>query len=268
MRYALVRDQRHEAEPGLSGICPGCGQAMTAKCGNQRIHHWAHKGARSCDHWWEPETPWHRAWKREFQDTWQEVILRDELAQKHVADVRTDLGLVLEFQHSYLSPLERQSREAFYRNMSWIVDGMRRKRDLPRFMEGRRSFQISPWQGVYTTPFPQECFPQDWLDSAVPVFFDFTGMDPIDRRTCVERRLLWGLLPGRADGCAVIVALDRQRLVLSARTRPQIIPARKMVDALGARFRALRAQAVIEVRRYPIDRAWRRRRPRRRTPRF
>ncbi|RUV67600.1 MAG: competence protein [Mesorhizobium sp.] len=201
MRYALINGERHEAEPRLVGTCPGCAQAMVAKCGDQRIHHWAHKGMRVCDPWWEPETPWHRAWKREFEDAWQEVILHDELAEKHIADVRTDHGLVLEFQHSHISPLER-SREAFYRNMAWIVDGTRRKRDLPRFIDGHRSLRPSPWRGIYTTPFPQECFPSDWLDRAVPVFFDFAGMEPLDQRAGIERCLLWGLLPGRADGHA------------------------------------------------------------------
>ena len=61
MRYALINGERHEAEHRLVGTCPGCAQAMIAKCGDQRIHHWAHKGRRVCDPWWEPETPLHRA---------------------------------------------------------------------------------------------------------------------------------------------------------------------------------------------------------------
>ena len=264
MRYALINAERHEAEPRLVGTCPGCAQAMIAKCGDQRIHHWAHKGMRVCDPWWEPETPWHRAWKREFDDAWQEVILHDELAEKHIADVRTDHGLVLEFQHSHISPLERQSREAFYRNMAWIVDGTRRKRDLPRFIDGHRSLRPTPWRGIYATPFPQVCFPSDWLDRAVPVFFDFAGMEPLDQRAGIERRLLWGLLPGRADGHAVIVALARQRLVLAARTRPQIVPAREIVVTLGYRYRAAR----VEARRYAGLPAWRRRTRRRHAARF
>ncbi|RWB83402.1 competence protein CoiA family protein [Mesorhizobium sp.] len=268
MRYALVNEERHEAEPDLSGTCPGCGQPMIAKCGDQRIHHWAHRGVRTCGRWWEPETAWHRNWKGQFPEPWQEIILRDKSGERHIADVRTELGLALEFQHSHIRPLERQAREAFHRNMAWIVDGTRRKRDLPRFEDGRRLIRPSPWQGIYTTPVPHECFPRDWLDSAVPVFFDFAGTDPIGPRTGVERRMLWGLMPGRADGHAVIVALDRQRLVLAARTRPQIIAAHKIVGTLDGRFRAAGVQAMIEARRYSSVPAWRRRRPRRRTARF
>lgn len=259
MRYALIDNHRREAEPGLSGICCGCGQAMIAKCGNQRVHHWAHKGVRSCDPWWEPETAWHRGWKQQFDKSWQEVILV-EGGQKHIADVRTDLGLVLEFQHSHISPVERRSREAFYCNMVWIVDGTRLKRDLPRFAANRPSFGITPWRGFFTTPFPDECFPRNWLDSAAPVFFDFGGMAPVPPTAEVERRLLWGLLPGRAAGRAVVVAMDRQRLVLATRTRSEILPARKIVAGLDARFRAERARAMIRTSRHRLRPVWRCRR--------
>ncbi len=50
-----------------------------------------------------------------------------------MADVRTDKGLVIEFQHSYINPEERRQRENFYKNMIWIVDGTRLQRDFPRF---------------------------------------------------------------------------------------------------------------------------------------
>lgn len=265
MRYALIDNHRREAAPGLSGSCPGCGQAMIAKCGNQRIHHWAHKGVRSCDPWWEPETVWHRDWKERFDESWQEVILVEGTGRKHIADVRTELGLVLEFQHSHISPVERRSREAFYRNMVWIVDGTRLKRDLPKFAGSRRSFGITPWRGIFTTPFPDECFPRDWLDSTVPVFFDFCGVAPLSPTADVEHRFLWGLLPGRAAGRAVVVAMDRQRLVLSTRTRSEILPAGKIVAALDARFRAERARAMIQASRHRPRPVWR---PRRRTRRF
>lgn len=268
MRYALIDTQRREAEPGLAGICPGCGQAMIAKCGPQRVHHWAHKGARACDPWWEPETAWHRGWKQQFDTDWQEFFLVADTGERHIADVRTSHGLVLEFQHSHIPPAERRSREAFYRNMTWIVDGTRLKRDLPRFSEVSRSLAMTQWRDVYTTPYPEECFPRGWLDSAAPVFFDFAGTEPIAPGIDIVRRCLWGLLPGRADRRAVIVAIDRQRLVLAARTRPAIVPARQIVGALDARFRADRVRATVEARRYAARSNWRPRTPKRRTPRF
>lgn len=271
MRYAVVNNERREAEPRLTGTCPGCGHSMTAKCGDRRIHHWAHRAIRGCDSWWEPETQWHRNWKAQFPPDWQEVVHRDEKGERHIADVRTELGLVLEFQHSHLRPPERRARETYYPNMVWIVDGNRLKRDQPRFAEGRLSLQVSPWRGVYSTPFPAECFPRDWLDCRALVFFDFAGTEPLDPHAPDERHLLWGLLPGRADGHAVVIALHRQRLVQAAHRRPHIVASRKIVTTLGERFRAARSQAMIETRRYPVKAAWKPRqrwRPRRRTARF
>lgn len=72
MRFALVDGHRREAEPNLTGECPGCRGLVVAKCGEVRMHHWAHRGLPTCDSWWEPETQWHRAWKDHFPKQWQE----------------------------------------------------------------------------------------------------------------------------------------------------------------------------------------------------
>ncbi len=238
----------------MTGACPGCGKPMTAKCGEQRVHHCAHRGLRNCDSWWEPETLWHRTWKDRFPFTWQEVVQRDGKGERHIADVKTGLGLVLEFQHSHLRPTERAARENFYGNMIWIVDGSRLKRDWPRFSEGRRSLRGSPWRGIYTTAFPAECFPRDWLECRTPVFFDFAGAEPLDRADSIEQRCLWGLLPGRADGHAVVVALPRQQLVHAAHRQPQIVASGKIVHTLAERFRAARVVAFLEARRHQVGR--------------
>ena len=42
---------------------------------------------------------------------------------KHIADIKTDSGLVIELQHSSMSLEEMQSRENFYKKMIWIIDG-------------------------------------------------------------------------------------------------------------------------------------------------
>lgn len=94
---------------------------MIAKCGGHRVWHWAHRGVRVCDPWWEPETEWHRAWKNEFPVDWQEVVHLAQSGEKYVADVRTQGGMVIEFQHSFLKVEERTARESFYRPMIWVV---------------------------------------------------------------------------------------------------------------------------------------------------
>ena len=46
--------------------------------------------------------------------------------EKHIADVRTPHGLVIEVQNSPLHPEEMRSRERFYKKTVWIVNGDRR----------------------------------------------------------------------------------------------------------------------------------------------
>ena len=123
MKYALVNGERKEAQPKLVGECSLCSSVMIAKCGDVYAHHWAHKSRRNCDAWWENETEWHRAWKDQFPLDWQEVVHRADDGEKHFADVKTEDGWVLEFQHSRIKSDERDSREAFYEKLIWVVDG-------------------------------------------------------------------------------------------------------------------------------------------------
>lgn len=122
MQYSLVKNFRAPPAPKLKGSCPACGAPTTSKCGPQVIWHWAHAGRLHCDPWWENETPWHRAWKDCFAEDQREVVRFDDTGEKHIADVLTRNGMVIEFQNSPMSLNELVSREAFYRKMLWIVN--------------------------------------------------------------------------------------------------------------------------------------------------
>lgn len=215
MRFALIDDKRKEAQPQLKGLCPCCSQPVSAKCGKQRIWHWAHCNKKTCDSWWETETEWHRSWKNNFPNEWQEVSLFDErTGEKHIADVRTAHNLVIEFQHSHIDTQERTSREKFYKNMVWVVDGTRLKRDYPRFLEGKKdNFRATGTSGFFLVNFPQKCFPTNWLESSVPVIFDFRGLALPDEPQDVIKNTLWCLLPGRAEEYAVVAAILRKDFV-------------------------------------------------------
>lgn len=124
MQFALLEGQRQIPQPRLRGACPSCGQEAISKCGSKILWHWAHLGKRHCDPWWENETAWHRLWKSQFPESTREVVHFDEkTGEKHIADVKTARGLVIELQHSAMPPDELQSREKFYGHMIWIVDG-------------------------------------------------------------------------------------------------------------------------------------------------
>lgn len=49
MEIALVDGVRVLPSPGTQGNYQACGAPMTAKCGEQKVWHWAHKGRRVCD---------------------------------------------------------------------------------------------------------------------------------------------------------------------------------------------------------------------------
>lgn len=131
MKYSLVNYKKVEAFPGGRGICQCCQRETIAKCGSRVIHHWAHNNRKHCDNWWENETAWHRQWKSMFPTEWQEIVHFDKATgEKHIADVKTDSGFVLEFQNSPMSLEELQARESFYKKMLWIVNGENFKRNF------------------------------------------------------------------------------------------------------------------------------------------
>lgn len=120
MLYA-IQDGKTEkvlATPQARAKCPSCEQPVIAKCGEIVTWHWAHLSA-DCDTWAEGETPWHMEWKSRFKNV--EVTMRRD-GEWHRADVVTEGGWVVEFQHSYISPENVRAREDFYRNMIWVFD--------------------------------------------------------------------------------------------------------------------------------------------------
>ncbi|MBB4397966.1 competence protein [Bradyrhizobium sp. ERR14] len=207
----------------------------------------AQKAIRNCDSWTEKETEWHRAWKNRFPADWQEVIQQDEQsAERHIADVRTQHGLVIEFQHSHLNPFERTARERFYGNMVWVVDGTRLQRDYPRFLKNKANLRATDYRGYYLLDFPDECFSALWLDCAAPVIFDFRGTGEGLGQDII-RDALWCLLPGRAGRYAVVVELSRNYFMHATSNQAQLLPAQDIVAGFAQR---LQASHAAQERRY------------------
>lgn len=207
MRLAIVNGERREPDKGLLGECIGCGNPMIPKCGPLKIWHWAHKSECECDHWWENETEWHRAWKNHFPKENQEIRQKDEITGEwHIADVKTTRDYILEFQHSFLNSLERQSRNKFYGGkLVWIVDGLNRQKDKSQFdlflknaVPIHQNFPI-----LKLHPFLNECrILEEWSECNVPVFFDFGLELP-----------LWCLLPKSSKGHYYVLEYSRQNFV-------------------------------------------------------
>lgn len=203
MKFALVEGGRREAEPGFSGKCPACGDAMIPKCGKLRVWHWSHLVAHACDHWWESETEWHRTWKNQFPADRQEVVQWAENGEKHFADVKTESGVVIEFQHSNLRPEERDARETFYQNMVWVIDGLRRKTDRSRFFASLTvATIINPKPLTFALRSNENALLRQWAGSRVPVFFDFGDSSELGDAHRFETSVLWRLAPRSPRGVA------------------------------------------------------------------
>lgn len=72
--------------------------------------------------------------------------------------------------------------------------------------------------------------PVEWLDSSVPVYFDFGDGNEPDDPFPIERPVVWCLLPKRAKGNAVIVAVAKELFVRGCRTGVVPFGDGKLVD--------------------------------------
>ena len=201
MKYAVLNNERIEPQKGIkNAICPICGELVVPKCGQIKMHHWSHQTTQNCDPWWESETEWHRHWKDNFAKECQEIVMHDDkTGEKHVADVKTRTGIVLEFQHSSMDTKEQYSREQFYKNMVWIVDA---KKYYDKFKQNIELLDHCKFNKNYfymkidSFELQKNCFPRRWLNSSVPVIFDFGINDDIeDDDYNKQRKWLWCIFP-------------------------------------------------------------------------
>ena len=200
MLIAEVEGKRCKATKGAKGICPYCKSEVIAKCGEQKIAHWAHKASKECDSWHDKETEWHLMWKNYFPESWQEIIKYDQITgENHLADVCTEKGFTLEFQHSSIKPEERQSREIFYKNMVWVVDARKyydKFKQNVNLLEHCKSNKNYFYMKIDSFEDKNNCFPKRWLESSVPVIFDFGINDNIeDNDYNKQKKWLWCVFP-------------------------------------------------------------------------
>ncbi|UJS22665.1 competence protein CoiA [Thiothrix winogradskyi] len=178
MQFSLVKGVKSKPSPSIKGNCIFCGELTIAKCGKYKIWHWAHKSKAKCDPWWENETEWHRKWKNYFPPAFQEIIHIDSRTnEKHIADIKTQNNMVIEFQNSSITPEEVASREIFYKNMFWIVNGDRKGTldganfNISIVMLGPIVESLKPL--IITFAWDSSKLFERWANSSTPVFFDF-----------------------------------------------------------------------------------------------
>jgi competence CoiA-like predicted nuclease len=158
LKYAvsLLGNERLTPIKGVAAVCPMCKTPVVPKIGEIYVPHWSHKSIQDCDTWRESETEWHRNWKEEFPNENQEIIIG-----KHIADVKLENGLVIEFQNSSISSEEIKERENHYGNMVWIVNG---NDFFYRFgLRFKKTYYSFRWKN------PRK----SWCFASKPVFIDF-----------------------------------------------------------------------------------------------
>ena len=140
MNYALYDNKKVSAEEykkseNLDLRCPCCNSQVVAKQGEINVWHFAHKIKNECSNWFKPMTEWHLNWQKHFPEKNREIIHKcEKTGEKHIADVKTDDGIVIEFQHSSITPQEIKSREEFYgEKMIWVLDASKFKVELVEY---------------------------------------------------------------------------------------------------------------------------------------
>ena len=201
---------------------------MISKCGRYVRWHWAHKTRITCDPWQESETDWHRYWKDAFPIDCQEVVHIDcRTKEKHIADVKTPGGFVVEVQHSPIAEEEARIRESFYKEMIWIVDA----RHLAGwFFVGTAHDLASCCPMMYQIEWwGQSRLLDRWSKSPVHVYFDVMNsakeyededgklwLLPREMTVPVEKRVLWRLLEFDAANRMGYIAPVQAEVVIEA----------------------------------------------------
>src|SRR5690606_22422348 len=121
---------------------------------------------------------------------------------------------------------------AFYDDMLWVVDGMRRKRELPRFFQ-----ELKHWRRwnkhIFSSPYVEEALPAEWLRCSKPVFFDFGEVDETSRPRLTGSDDLWCLLPGSVGGQGVVAAIPRTMFIESCRNGRVAVDARHLLQIIA-----------------------------------
>jgi hypothetical protein len=124
--------------------------------------------------------------------------------------VKTENGVVLEFQHSFLRPNEREARESFYPKMVWIVDGLRLKRDRAQFLASLRAATVVKLKPLtFSFPLNNGALLRDWRARRVPLFFDFGHDSELGRALGFDEPVLWRLNPRSPNGVVHVSPVPR-----------------------------------------------------------
>ena len=103
MQFAIdengLRTSINNSIKGKLYKCPCCGAEVIQKKGDIMIWHFAHKSLADCVDYYDHKGEWHRAMQELFPEKNREVYEKTA-TYRHIFDVLTDKGRIIEFQHS------------------------------------------------------------------------------------------------------------------------------------------------------------------------
>lgn len=108
-----------EANKQTDYFCPVCSGKLILRAGEVNAHHFAHEAGACPDHWHYDMSDWHKTMQEQFPIECREVVMKHN-GEIHRADIFKD-GVVVEFQHSPITPQEFRERNTFYNTLGYKV---------------------------------------------------------------------------------------------------------------------------------------------------
>lgn len=139
-----------------------------------------------------------------------ELGLRAPDGELHIADVITERGTVLEFQHSPISSMERASRENFYKRLIWVVNGLRVDRDLITFRKALSAAMLISTDSLkLQVPIKACSILERWDGSICSVYLDFGEA----KFGLLNGPLLWRLSFVRQKSFVIAIPVSRRSFI-------------------------------------------------------
>jgi hypothetical protein len=169
-------------------FCPVCGAKMILKAGDVNAWHFAHEANACPDTWNYDMSEWHRDMQEQFPLECREVVMTHN-GETHRADVFKD-NVVVEFQHSPISPSEFTARNNFYNGLghkvAWVFDVSEQFENGSIYYEDAffddfsEFYWTRPLSVLRYGPIPQEDSLKAWV--SICFYFGESDADALIRR--------------------------------------------------------------------------------------
>lgn len=120
-RKRIIADN---ADRTVDYFCPVCHESVILKRGHIVSAHYAHKTSVCKDDWHHDMSEWHLSMQERFPEEQREIVVKNN-GEIHRADILSE-NMVIEFQHSPISPDELLARNRFYTlagyKIAWVFD--------------------------------------------------------------------------------------------------------------------------------------------------